>query len=110
MMDAKEFRLVSELHTRISRATFHERDVLALLILMRPRTDDNSPARELSDFVAHREKDRGALQGVREAHWRLSGRGPHHQTPRHAQDRRRSHARSVPRITQQNSRRIQAGL
>lgn len=61
-MDAKEVRLVSDLYARVSKATFHERDVLALLILLRPRAAEHSPTRELSDFIAHREKDRGALK------------------------------------------------
>lgn len=61
-MDAKESQLVRDLHARIAKATFHERDVLALLILIRPRAAANAAVRELSDFIAHREKDRGALK------------------------------------------------
>jgi hypothetical protein len=61
-MDAKEELLVGDLYRRIRSHTFHERVVLALLILLRPYSVANSPVRELSDFVAHREKDRGALK------------------------------------------------
>jgi len=61
-MDAKEHSLVSELHGRINARSFHERDILALLILLRQHAPDGSAVRELSDFVAHREKDRGSLK------------------------------------------------
>jgi hypothetical protein len=61
-MDEKEQRLVGDLYRRISERAFHERDVLALLILLRPHSAGGSPVRELSDFVAHREKDRGSLK------------------------------------------------
>ena len=61
-MDAKETYLVADLHQRISSCAFHERDILGLLILLREHAVDPSPVRELGDFVAHREKDRGALK------------------------------------------------
>jgi hypothetical protein len=61
-MDAKEQLLVGDLYRRIRTRTFHERDVLAFLILLRPHSVAGSPVRELSDFVAHREKDRGSLK------------------------------------------------
>jgi hypothetical protein len=61
-MDSKERLLVTELYSRIEKVSFHERDILSLLILLRPRTAPLSPLRELSDFIAHREKDRGALK------------------------------------------------
>jgi hypothetical protein len=61
-MDAKEQGLVGDLYRRVKVHTFHERDVLALLILLRPHASAGSPVRELSDFVAHREKDRGSLK------------------------------------------------
>lgn len=61
-MDAKEERLIVEVHRRIKDCSFHERDILALLILLRPYAEIGSPVRELGDFVAHREKDRGALK------------------------------------------------
>ena len=53
---------MSDLHSRVKGRTFHERDVLALLILLRPRASPRSPVLELADFVAHRDKDRGLLQ------------------------------------------------
>jgi hypothetical protein len=61
-MDAKEHQLVRDLARRLRNRTFHERDVLALLIVLREHTGPRSTLRELADFVAHREKDRGALQ------------------------------------------------
>lgn len=61
-MDAKEQVLIGDLYGRIKTHTFHERDVLAFLILLRPHSVPGSPVRELSDFVAHREKDRGSLK------------------------------------------------
>lgn len=61
-MDAKEQALVGNLYRRTKARTFNERDVLALLILLRPHAAAGSPVRELSDFVAHREKDRGSLK------------------------------------------------
>ena len=61
-MDAKETHLVADLHELITSRLFHERDILGLLILLREHAADPSPVRELGDFVAHREKDRGALK------------------------------------------------
>jgi hypothetical protein len=61
-MDAKERLLVEELCRRATGQVFHERDVLALLILLRGHSAAGSPVRELADFIAHREKDRGALK------------------------------------------------
>jgi hypothetical protein len=61
-MDAKEHLLAGDLYRRIRAHTFHERDVLAFLILLRPYSVAGSPVRELSNFVAHREKDRGSLK------------------------------------------------
>jgi hypothetical protein len=57
-MDAKEASLVADLHERVVNRLFHERDVLALLILLRDHAPKASPVRQLSDFIAHREKDR----------------------------------------------------
>ena len=61
-MDAKETHLVADLHDLITSRLFHERDILGLLILLREHAADSSPVRELGDFIAHREKDRGALK------------------------------------------------
>ena len=61
-MDAKEAHLIRGLADRIRARRFHERDVLAFLILLRAHARPDSALRELSDFVAHREKDRGALK------------------------------------------------
>lgn len=61
-MDAKEHQLIGDLIQRICARTFHERDILALLILLRAHAPEKSPIREVGDFVAHREKDRGMLK------------------------------------------------
>jgi hypothetical protein len=62
-MDSKEKFLVDEPCRRITQQTFHERDVLAPLILLREHSTAESPVREFADFIAHREKDRGASVG-----------------------------------------------
>ena len=54
-MDSKEKHLVDELCRRCTQQIFHERDVLALLILLRGHSAAESPVRELADFIAHRE-------------------------------------------------------
>jgi hypothetical protein len=61
-IDAKEQCLVSQLYHRICAGHFYEPDVAALLILLRRHAEKYSPVRELSDFIAHREKDRGTLK------------------------------------------------
>jgi hypothetical protein len=61
-VDFKEIQLVNKTYRLVVERLFHERDILALLILLRPHAKANSPIRELSDFIAHREKDRGALK------------------------------------------------
>jgi hypothetical protein len=61
-MDSKEKFLVEELCRRITQQTFHERDVLALLILLREHSTAKSPVRELADFIAHREKTLGKVK------------------------------------------------
>lgn len=61
-MDAKEQFLIEQLTDTILSGPFSERDVLALLILLRRHAKQESVIREFGDFVAHREKDRGWLQ------------------------------------------------
>jgi hypothetical protein len=61
-IDAKEQCLVSQLYHRICAGHFYEPDVAALLILLRRHAEKYSPVNELSDFIAHREKDRGTLK------------------------------------------------
>jgi hypothetical protein len=61
-IDAKEQFLVSQLYRRICARHFYEPDVAALLILLRRHAEKYSPVKELSDFIAHREKDRGTLK------------------------------------------------
>jgi hypothetical protein len=62
-MDVKERFLIARAYATICSGNFHELDVLTLLILLRPHAARNSHIREFGDFVAHREKDRGVLQG-----------------------------------------------
>jgi hypothetical protein len=61
-MDAKEQFLIEQLTDTILSGTFSERDVLALLIVLRRHAKQENVIREFGDFVAHREKDRGWLQ------------------------------------------------
>lgn len=61
-MDAKEKALVTRLRDRIAAREFGEADVLSLLIMLRQYASAGSSVRELGDFVAHRERDRGLLQ------------------------------------------------
>jgi hypothetical protein len=61
-MDSKERFLVDELCRRITQQIFHERDILALLILLRGHSAAKSPVRELADFIAHREKTLGKIK------------------------------------------------
>lgn len=61
-MDRKEQYLVERTLDRLRRGSFSERDVIALLILLRRHAQPRSAVREFGDFIAHREKDRGVLQ------------------------------------------------
>jgi hypothetical protein len=61
-MDQKETQLVGCLHRKVVDRKFHERDIIALLILLRRQTEENSPLRELCDYIAHRDKDRGPIR------------------------------------------------
>jgi len=63
-MDAKEHAILNDLHALVRTRRFHERDVLALLILLRLHAPAGSAVRELGDFIAHREKDRGLLKSA----------------------------------------------
>ena len=61
-MDTKELWLLERTLATLQSGSYSERDVLALLILLRAHAADKSPIREFGDFVAHRRKDRGILQ------------------------------------------------
>jgi hypothetical protein len=70
-MDQKQQQLVRDLHDRIyNGATFTETDVVSLLILV--REEAGTHVRELADFVAHRERDRGLLWQFPEAFDRIA--------------------------------------
>ena len=60
--DPKELWLIESLRDRISGADFDEFDCLGLLMLLRQHCPAAHVVRELADFVAHREKDRGILK------------------------------------------------
>jgi hypothetical protein len=60
-LDRKEVALLAELRRRIAIGTFDELDVHSLLALLREYTNKKDPLHELGDFVAHRERDRGAF-------------------------------------------------
>lgn len=60
-MDAKESQLIDYYHQRIVNDAFDEKDVYVLLILLRRHSKMKSAVYEFSNFVAHREKDRGFI-------------------------------------------------
>ncbi|MDH3457606.1 MAG: hypothetical protein OER90_12280 [Gemmatimonadota bacterium] len=61
-MDEKERAIVATIHDRIRARAFDENDVLSFLIVTRHYAGADTPLRELGDFVAHRERDRGLMQ------------------------------------------------
>jgi hypothetical protein len=61
-MDPKERKIVASLVERVRSLTFGEQDVMLLLISLRAHASGDAPlVVELSDFIAHRAKDRGLL-------------------------------------------------
>lgn len=61
-MDAKEHEKVADLHAKILSGTYNENDVHLLLLMLRNYADSKAaPIREIGDFMAHREKDRGPV-------------------------------------------------
>lgn len=61
-MDRKAKQLLNHYHQRLIQNSFDEKDIYGLLILIRGLSKSNSPVRELGDFIAHREKDRGYIK------------------------------------------------
>lgn len=61
-MDRKERWLLQQLTSAVNDGDFTERDVLALLILLRRHSERTSPVHEFADFVAHRDKNRGIVK------------------------------------------------
>jgi hypothetical protein len=61
-MDAKEEKLINQYYDKLTSFSFDERDVYSLLILLRPYSQKDYPVYEFSNFVAHREKDRGHIR------------------------------------------------
>jgi hypothetical protein len=60
-MDAKEATLIKHYHEKLNTLTFNEKDIYALLILLRAHSQLGSPVFEFANFVAHRERDRGHI-------------------------------------------------
>lgn len=60
-MDAKENQLIDYYHQRVVSNIFDETDIYMILILLRRHASKRSPVYEFSNFVAHREKDRGLI-------------------------------------------------
>jgi hypothetical protein len=64
-MDIKEASLVKYYYDKLTAITFDEKDIYALLILIRAISKDQEPIIwELANFVAHRERDRGEFWDV----------------------------------------------
>lgn len=61
-MDRKAKQLLNYYNQRLIQNNFDEKDIYGLLILIRGLSKSNSPVRELGDFIAHREKDRGYIK------------------------------------------------
>ncbi len=61
-MDLKERQLISQLYRLLADQTFTERDIFALLILVRRHAPSGSAILEIANFVAHRERDKGQIQ------------------------------------------------
>ena len=60
-MDTKHTALLVDLHARITAGEFQEIDVLSLLALLREDAPKNGVLRELGDFVAHRNRNKGPV-------------------------------------------------
>jgi hypothetical protein len=60
-MDEKEKQLVVNYHDKIINKEFDESDIYIFLMLLREKFDNKTPLRELGDFIAHREKNRGYI-------------------------------------------------
>jgi len=60
-MDAKDKLMVQRYHNKLVAHECDEDDVYATLILLRECSSKSSPLREVADFIAHRERDRGAV-------------------------------------------------
>jgi hypothetical protein len=61
-LDDKELSLISSLRRKIKEKDFHERDILALLLLLRQYSASHSPVYELANFINHREKVQGHIK------------------------------------------------
>jgi hypothetical protein len=61
VVDSKEKALVKEIRGKIIRKKYDEIDILGLLVLLRGYSSEGSATFEFANFVAHRERDRGAI-------------------------------------------------
>ena len=60
-MDTKEATIIKTYYDKLTSLSFDERDVFSFLIVLRPYSQKGSPVYEFSNFVAHRDKDRGYI-------------------------------------------------
>lgn len=60
-MDAKRLAQLREIHAQVVAGDFGELEINSLLITLREGAPSNGPVRELSDFVAHRLRDKGPV-------------------------------------------------
>lgn len=60
-MDAKEKQLIEFYQNKIINYEFDEKDIYSFLMLLRENMGTHSPVKEFGDFMAHRNKDRGAI-------------------------------------------------
>jgi hypothetical protein len=61
-MDKKEKQMIEYYYNKFSTNIFDEKDVFAFLILVRYQAKDIRCLRELGDFIAHRDKDKGFIK------------------------------------------------
>jgi hypothetical protein len=60
-VDTKEATIIKTFYDKLVSLSFDERDVFSFLIVLRPYSQKGSPVYEFSNFVAHRDKDRGHI-------------------------------------------------
>jgi hypothetical protein len=60
-VDTKEATIIKTYYDKLTSLSFDERDVFSFLIVLRPYSQKGSPVYEFSNFVAHRDKDRGYI-------------------------------------------------
>ena len=61
-MDIKEKQLLDTFYSKIIDRNFDEKDIYALLIMLRQHANKKSPVYEFANFIAHRERDKGYIK------------------------------------------------